>query len=49
MTDWYRITQKDFKDHGGESLVHNYYNGSPYDAVMSIFENHEWHVWKFNR
>jgi len=45
--DWYNITHRDIIKHGGRALL-SYYNNSPMNAVLSIYRDFDWLVWKFN-
>lgn len=47
MEDWYNISNKDFKEHGGASLVVKY--KSPSKLLMEIYNEHNWHPWKFTK
>ena len=46
MEDWYKISQKDFKNNYGGGLL-TYYNGSSIDLVTSMYPEHNWIIWKF--
>src|SRR5690348_3075708 len=47
MDDWYNIKQGDIHKHDGSSLLTKYYNGSPSTALLNIYPEHEWMLWKF--
>lgn len=34
---WYNISDKDIVDHGGETLLYDYYDGSLINTLMSIY------------
>ena len=42
------IQQKDFLENGCASIMH-YYNHSYKKTLMSVYPEHNWHVWGFNR
>lgn len=46
MDDWYDINQKSFLMNDGRQL-HKYYNNSPTKAVMDVYSQHKWEVFKF--
>jgi hypothetical protein len=47
--DWYNITSEIIIKHGGSTLFLNYYKGSPYLFVSSIYEDINWVQWKFKQ
>lgn len=48
-TDWYYLTNELVYHHHGQGLLHHYYSDSACKAVMSIFSDHPWVVWKFKQ
>jgi len=46
--DWYAITQEDFANNYGASVL-DYTDGSPPKVVMKTFPDHDWLPWKFNK
>src|SRR5271170_4757712 len=44
--DWYNITQEDINQHGGRKVL-SCYNGSPVNALLSIYPDFDWIIWKF--
>tara|TARA_B100000035_G_scaffold285668_1_gene269411 strand:+ start:4310 stop:5911 length:1602 start_codon:yes stop_codon:yes gene_type:complete len=49
MNDWYKITNKNFKNNGLNELLKNYYNHSSIIFVKKIFQEKVWFEPKFNR
>jgi hypothetical protein len=49
MSGWYKVTTNDFLALGGNGLLGNYYNNSVTHALTSIYPDHEWSMWEFNR
>jgi len=47
IEDWYRVTVEDIHEHGGVRLLNGYYNDSPYQALQTIYPQHNWLGWKF--
>eukprot|EP01114_Cavostelium_apophysatum_P012589 TRINITY_DN2854_c0_g1_i1.p1 TRINITY_DN2854_c0_g1~~TRINITY_DN2854_c0_g1_i1.p1 ORF type:complete len:464 (+),score=89.13 TRINITY_DN2854_c0_g1_i1:116-1507(+) len=45
--DWYRVTNQMIRVHGGASLL-ILYGGSAMKAIMSVFPEHHWKLWKFS-
>jgi hypothetical protein len=48
MTDWYYIRQKHFKDNYG-SFIFDYYNGSPYQLLTTLYSDYDWKFWMFHK
>ncbi|QDU33398.1 hypothetical protein KS4_14440 [Poriferisphaera corsica] len=48
MSDWYALSQQDFRDHGGNGLLANYYRNSPVDAVREYMPTRNWNEWQFH-
>jgi hypothetical protein len=47
-SDWYRVTNQDFKDHkGGALLLH--YDCTVSAAIMSYLPNYDWKPWMFDK
>ena len=46
-SDWYLITVREIKNHGGSGLLEKY-NGSLQYALKSIYPNYEWIPWLFS-
>ena len=47
--DWYNIKLEQINSFYGSSLIQNYYDGSLYSALKSIYPNYEWIPWKFHK
>ena len=47
MDDWYNITVEDIVKFGGKALLSKYYNGSPSQAVQSVYPQYNWKLWNF--
>jgi hypothetical protein len=47
--DWYNLSASDIIRLGGSSLLYYHYNNSPSTALMTIYPNHDWKVWKFQK
>ncbi len=47
MEDWYEITVSIIKQNFGGGLIINYYNGSPYLFLKSVFPDYKWNKSKF--
>lgn len=47
MEDWYKITVADFEAHRGAGVLRSHYKDSPSLMVTSVFNTHEWQMWKF--
>lgn len=47
--DWYEITSVDFRKINGGHSVLNYYDGSPFKAVVNILSEFTWYPWKFRQ
>ena len=47
MSDWYKITQKDFSAIEGGSLLRSKYNGSISLLLSTAYPEYEWLPWKF--
>jgi len=45
--DWYKVQNADVIDYGGEGLLRDYYKGFAVKAVMSIYPERPWKLWKF--
>ena len=45
--DWYKLSIGDICKHGGRGLLH-YYNNSPSQALIDVYPDHNWLMWKFN-
>jgi len=45
--DWYRIRKRDFHENGGGGLLANYYNDSPYAALLEYKPHYDWKPWLF--
>ena len=46
-TDWYRITKSEFQQHNGAGLLANYYQDSPYHAMLEYRPEFPWKPWLF--
>jgi hypothetical protein len=47
MDQWYDVTSKKIRDHGGAGLMELHYANSVSRALMDLFPNHEWESWRF--
>jgi len=47
--DWYNVALQTIIDNDGAGLVVSYYDGSLYKFLKSVYPNHDWQPWKFNR
>jgi hypothetical protein len=45
--DWYNVSRKDLRRVGGHFIVDNYFNGSIARALIHLYPNYEWEIWKF--
>lgn len=48
MDDWYNITLEDIYKHGGYGLLSAYYNNSPSKALLAVYPEHNWMLWRFS-
>lgn len=48
LDDWYRVSLKDFDNHGGTPLLKRY-NGLMLDLLQTLYPNHPWDGWRFNQ
>jgi hypothetical protein len=48
MDDWYNVKLHDLQKLGGFGLFH-YYNNSMIKALMAVYPEHSWQVWKFDK
>lgn len=46
MKDWYRLTAEDLRQNGGGWLLSRH-GGSPSLLVRSVYNDHDWCVWRF--
>lgn len=47
MDDWYNVTVDKIHKSGGVALLLQRYNNSPSKALMDIYPEHNWQLWKF--
>lgn len=47
LEDWYNVTPDDIYEFGGGALLDNYYSDSPMKALVSVYKEHNWIMWKF--
>ncbi len=47
--DWYKIDRIDVGKFGGASLLMRRYNGSPIEALESVYPEYQWNGWMFNK
>ncbi len=48
LDDLYGLRKEDIRKHGGGGMLH-YYNNSPSQAIMSVYSNVDWQMWRFER
>jgi hypothetical protein len=46
--DWYRLKKRDIMERGGSGIL-NYYGGSYIKAIMTLYPNNDWKLWKFTK
>lgn len=46
MDDWYKVTLRDIQRLGGEGLISEYYKNSPSRALLNVYPQHNWMLWK---
>jgi len=46
--DWYKLEAHDIINTGSECLFHQFYRGSFREALISIFPEHDWQLWRFS-
>jgi hypothetical protein len=47
--EWYSVSYKDVYDRGGNSLISNCYKGSLTRAIVSIYSDYPWQIWRFRQ
>ena len=47
MDDWYKVTQDDIYLYGGAGLLNHWYKGTPWRALLNIYPQHHWMMWRF--
>ena len=47
--DWYRITVEDIQSYGGMAMLIGYYNGSPSQALQTVYPQHHWNLCHFKQ
>jgi len=47
--DWYQVSQRQFRAHGGDSMLQLFYNSSPIKAVMDFLPDYDWEEWQFTK
>jgi len=47
LEDWYLVKQEDFIKHGANGLLEQYYHNSPTEALLAIYPDFGWVIWKF--
>jgi len=48
-TDWYKVKSMDILSCGGQSILEYYYGGSLFYALKSLYPEHSWFAWMFER
>ena len=48
INDWHKLTHEKFIRYGGSGLLSRYGN-SPSKVLLSLYPNHNWMMWKFER
>jgi len=48
LEGWYNVTKRNIVENGGEGLLKYYYDDSPSKAVLSIYSQHNWMLWRFH-
>jgi len=46
--DWYNVTKRDINKYGGSGILSNY-NNSLVNALLSVYPDFDWIIWKFNQ
>lgn len=46
LDDWYKLTKEDISRYGGVGLL-EHLNGSNASALVTLFPEHDWMLWKF--
>lgn len=49
FSDWYQVSLEEVFEIGGTTLLTNYYGGSLSKALISLFPENNWEVWKFSQ
>ena len=49
MNDYYRISPDDVIQYGGRALLEKVYEGSLSAALQSVYPEHKWYPWLFNK
>jgi hypothetical protein len=47
--DWYKVTTKSVINAGGKSIVRHYYDNSLAKALVTIYSDHDWQEWRFQK
>src|SRR5690242_10023870 len=45
--DWYKIQTQDVKKLGGDTLLNHYYGNSLSRALIEVYPQNNWQVWRF--
>jgi hypothetical protein len=48
LEDWYGIKRSSFSKYGGRYMLKKYYEDAPSNAVMDLYPEHTWHIWRFD-
>lgn len=46
---WYTTTYQHIVDEGGGAMLRVYYEGSPAKALVTLYPELDWQIWKFDR
>jgi hypothetical protein len=49
LNDWYNVNVESLVEYGGSGIVSCYYGGSLANTLSSIYPQHSWYPWKFQR
>lgn len=48
-TGWYKVKQSDVSRAGGHHLLQHHYDGCLAKALITLYPQHKWAVWKFSK
>ena len=47
--DWYQVSLRQFRAHGGDAMLQLFYNSSPIKAVKEFLPDYDWNEWLFTK